>query len=63
MNGYITVQDAAKKWEVTDRQVQIWCKEGKILGASMLSRIWIIPEDAERPASQKSKKMEERNAE
>ena len=49
MNGYITVQDAAQKWDVTNRQVQIWCKEGKIAGAYMLSRIWIIPENAVRP--------------
>jgi predicted DNA-binding ArsR family transcriptional regulator len=49
MNGYITVQEAAKKWGVTERQVQLWCKAKKIPGATMLSRIWIIPENAERP--------------
>ena len=49
MNGYITVQEAAKKWRVTDRQVQLWCKDGRIQGATMLSRIWIIPENAVRP--------------
>jgi predicted site-specific integrase-resolvase len=53
MNGYITVQEAAIKWAVTDRQVQLWCKDGKISGATMLSRIWIIPENAERPISKK----------
>ncbi len=56
MNGYITVQDAAKKWGVTNRQVQLWCKSGKILGATMLSRIWIIPEDAERPVTKRKEK-------
>lgn len=53
MNGYITVQEAAVKWRVTDRQVQFWCKAGKIPGATMLSRIWIIPENAERPSGKK----------
>lgn len=57
MNGYITVQEAAIKWGVTDRQVQLWCKAGKIQGATMLSRIWIIPKDAERPASKKRKQI------
>jgi len=58
MNGYITVQEAAQKWNVTNRQVQIWCKEGKISGAYMLSRIWIIPENAVRPvSSRKSNKI------
>ena len=49
MNGYITAQEAAKKWGVTSRQVQILCKENRIPGASRMSRIWIIPENAEKP--------------
>lgn len=49
MNGFMTVKNAATKWGVTDRQVQVWCKTGKIAGATMLSRIWIIPDDAKRP--------------
>lgn len=53
MNGFITVQEAAEKWSVTPRQVQILCKEGRISGAMRMSRIWIIPEDAKKPTSAK----------
>ena len=53
MNGYITVQEAAKKWGVTPRQVQILCKENKIVGAMRMSRIWIIPEDAKKTTNSK----------
>ena len=49
MNGYITAQEAAKKWGVTSRQVQILCKENRVPGASRMSRVWIIPENAEKP--------------
>ena len=49
MNGYITVQEVAKKWKITERRVQILCKSGRIDGAQKLSRIWIIPEKAEKP--------------
>lgn len=49
MNGYITVQEAAEKWGVTPRQVQILCKENRIAGATRMSRIWVIPEDAKKP--------------
>ena len=49
MNGYMTVQEAAEKWGVTPRQVQILCKENRIAGAARMSRIWIIPENAEEP--------------
>lgn len=51
MNGFITVQEAAERWNITDRQVQILCKEGRIEGTVKLSRIWIIPEDAEKPTN------------
>ena len=49
MNGYMTAHDAAEKWGVTPRQVQILCKENRIAGATRMSRIWIIPEGAEKP--------------
>ena len=61
MNGYITVQEAAEKWGVTPRQVQILCKENRVAGAMRMSRIWIIPENAEKPTGEKrrSKREEE----
>ena len=55
MNGYITVQEAAEKWGVTPRQVQILCKTNRIPGATRLSRIWIIPEKAEKHTNEKRK--------
>lgn len=55
VNGYITVQEAAEKWGVSPRQVQILCKENRIDGAMRMSRIWIIPEDAEKPTGHKRK--------
>lgn len=51
MNGYMTVQEIAEKWGVTVRQVQILCKENRIAGATRMSRIWIIPECAEKPTN------------
>lgn len=53
MNGYITAQEAAEKWGVTVRQVQILCKENRVVGATRLSRIWIIPENAPKPTGDK----------
>lgn len=53
MNGFITVQEAAEKWNITTRQVQILCKEKRIEGAKRMSRIWIIPEEASKPTSRK----------
>lgn len=55
MNDYITVQEAAEKWNITPRQVQILCKNNRIVGATRMSRIWIIPESAEKPTNDKRK--------
>ncbi len=61
MNGYITVQETAKKWGVTPRQVQILCKENRIAGTARMSRIWIIPENAQKLTSGKRGQGRERN--
>ena len=53
MNGFMTAHYAARKWGVTPRQVQILCKEKRIVGAVQMSRVWIIPEDAEKPTGEK----------
>ena len=55
MKGYITVQEAAEKWGITPRQVQVLCKNNRIDGVTRISRIWIIPEDAEKPTNGKRK--------
>ncbi len=55
MNGYITAQEAAEKWGITVRQVQLLCKNNRIEGAAMLSRIWIIPENAKKPIDHRRK--------
>ena len=55
MKGYITVKEAARKWGVTSRQVQILCKGNRIKGATQISRIWIIPENAEKPTADRRK--------
>lgn len=49
MIGYVKACDMAKKWGVTDRQVQILCKSGKIEGAVKFGTTWAIPEGVAKP--------------
>jgi len=35
--------------------VQILCKTNRVVGAARMSRIWIIPEDAEKPTDNRRK--------
>ncbi|MBE5739771.1 MAG: helix-turn-helix domain-containing protein, partial [Clostridiales bacterium] len=43
---YITVQEAAKKWGVTTRRVQMLCNEERIKGAYRFGKSWMIPSTA-----------------
>lgn len=46
---YITAQEAADKWGITRRRVQILCSEGRIEGATKMANLWVLPKSAEKP--------------
>lgn len=50
MDGFMTIQEAAKKWDVSERWIQTLCHDGKIDGAVKFGHAWAIPSDAEKPA-------------
>ena len=52
---YISVSEAAKKWEISERRVQKLCKENRIPGVERISRIWLIPKNAEKPTDKRYK--------
>ena len=46
---YLSVTEIAKKWEVSERSVRNYCAQGRVNGAFITSKIWNIPENAEKP--------------
>lgn len=56
MNNTMTVKEAAKLWDISERRVMILCKEGKIDGATKKGRSWVIPANAQKPADARYKK-------
>ena len=46
---YMTVAEAAQKWGLTPRSVQIHCVRGNIPGVTLLGKAWRIPANAKRP--------------
>ena len=46
---YITVQQAAKKWKISDRLVQKYCAEGRMDGVRKFGKSWEIPSSAAKP--------------
>lgn len=61
MFDYMTVQEAATKWGISERRIQKLCEENRILGVVRLSRVWLIPKDAEKPIDGRTKKGKERD--
>lgn len=59
MFEYMTVQEAAKLWKLSERRVQKLCKENRIDGVVHLSRVWLIPKGTKKPidARRKSEKL------
>ncbi len=53
IDGYMNIKEAADKWDISTRRVQILCAEGRIDGASKLGREWAIPINASKPADQR----------
>ncbi|GAA6492323.1 DNA-binding protein [Candidatus Bariatricus faecipullorum] len=53
---YMSVNQAAEKWGISDRRVRTLCSEGRIPGVIREGRGWKIPEDAEKPERSAKKK-------
>lgn len=52
---YISVSDAAEKFNISKRRVQLLCEQGRIEGANRMSGIWLIPANAQKPADARRK--------
>lgn len=46
---YMTIQEAAALWSLSERRVQVLCSSGRIEGAAMFGRQWAIPANASKP--------------
>lgn len=55
---YISIQEASKKWKISDRRIRVLCSEGRIEGAIKIGRNWSVPSEAVKPADgRKGKKI------
>ena len=52
---YISIDEAAKKWGLSKRFVQVLCARGRIEGATRLGRAWMIPHNAKKPIDGRTK--------
>lgn len=60
--SFITVREAAEKWQVTPRLVQRYCAQGRIPGARKMGAFWGIPTEASKPTDPRTKRGKGRKA-
>ena len=53
--NYIKVSEAAKKWGISPRRARILCAEGKVEGVIRKGNLYMIPENAAKPADGRKK--------
>ena len=46
---YMTIQEAAERWGITERRIQVLCSSGRLDGATKFGRQWAIPAETEKP--------------
>ena len=46
---YMTIQEAAKKWCISERRIQTLCVDRRLKGAIKFGRQWAIPSELEKP--------------
>ncbi len=52
---FITVKEAAEKWNLSERRLQAMCNEGIIPGVMKFGHAWAIPKNAEKPVDKRIK--------
>lgn len=53
---FISVQEAASKWGISERRIQKLCEENRISGVVRFGRMWLIPKDTSKPEDARRKK-------
>ena len=53
---YRSVNEIAKKWNMSERSVRNYCAQGRVDGVFLTGKTWNIPENAEKPERSNKKK-------
>lgn len=52
---YMSVTEAAEKWGLSRKRVQVLCVNERIPGLMRVGKYWAIPSDADKPADRRIK--------
>lgn len=46
--GVLTFRGITKKWNISERSVRNYCKQGRVKGSEQKGKLWLIHKDAEK---------------
>ncbi len=46
---YLTTKELSRKWGISQRRIQVYCKEIRIDKAILKGNTWLIPENVKKP--------------
>jgi len=52
MKKYLTSAEISTIWKISERSVRNYCSKGRVVGAYLSGKTWMIPEDASKPNRQ-----------
>lgn len=50
---FMSVKETSAKFGLSERRIQKLCEEGRISGSQMISNVWIIPSNAQKPSDER----------
>ncbi len=57
---YIDVHEASQKWSMSERRITALCRDKVIPGVTKEGKLWLIPENAEKPLDRRTKEFANR---
>lgn len=54
---YMNAKEAADKWGLSVRRVQVLCEQGRFDGVERLGNVWLIPKSAEKPLDGRTREV------
>lgn len=46
---YLTTAEQSAIWNISQRRIEILCKEGRVEGAILKGKTWLIPQGTKKP--------------
>lgn len=60
---YITTKEVGKNWKISQRRVAKLCSDGRIDGAILMGKTWLVPIETKKPRDERRRSIKMTNTE